>query len=83
MSFFLTHSVAARVSRLTYGTKCVTRYDSNDIEHIRRHDHMLTRPSGNQVIPDVYHALLTKVRTSCWVIIERAPIIVYFSRARG
>ncbi|EKM51017.1 uncharacterized protein PHACADRAFT_32060 [Phanerochaete carnosa HHB-10118-sp] len=60
VSFFLTHSIAARMSRLTYGTKCVTRYDPNDIEHIRRHHRIFTRPSGNQIVPDVFRALLTK-----------------------
>ena len=80
VSFFLTNSVATRVARLTYGTKCMTRYDPNDIEHITRQHRSFTRPSGRQVIPDAYRALLTKV-SSCYHIkmkrdshpVRRAP----------
>ena len=61
VSFFLAHSVVARKAQLTYGTKCVTRYDPNDVEHARRYHRVQTRPSGHQVVPDAFRALLTKV----------------------
>ena len=60
VSFFLTNSIAARVARLTYGTKCATRYDPNNIEHVMRQHRSFARPSGRQVLPDAYQALLTK-----------------------
>ncbi|KIP02230.1 hypothetical protein PHLGIDRAFT_122658 [Phlebiopsis gigantea 11061_1 CR5-6] len=60
ISYFLTRTVAARVARLTYGTKCVIRYAPQNSDHTLRQDRIAVRPSGNLVVPDHFKVLLER-----------------------
>ncbi|GJE96026.1 heat shock protein 70 family protein [Phanerochaete sordida] len=60
VSFFLTHSVTARVARLTYGAQCMTEYDASDEEHVLRGSQVVRRPSGKFHVPNYFAAILEK-----------------------
>ncbi|EKM51021.1 uncharacterized protein PHACADRAFT_212923 [Phanerochaete carnosa HHB-10118-sp] len=60
VSFFLGHSVAARVARLTYGTSCVADYKPNDPDHAIRAAQVYSRPSGRLVVPEAFDVILAK-----------------------
>lgn len=61
VSFFLTHCVAARVARFTYGANCATGYMPSDPDHALRAAQVFSRPSGRLVIPGAFDVILAKV----------------------
>ncbi|GJE90679.1 HSP70 family protein [Phanerochaete sordida] len=60
VSFFLGHSVTARISRSTYGSTCWFPYDASDPEHVLRHSTKRLKPSGRYSIPDGFSVILEK-----------------------
>ncbi|KIP02816.1 hypothetical protein PHLGIDRAFT_122128 [Phlebiopsis gigantea 11061_1 CR5-6] len=60
VSYFLSNSVAARISRLTYGAPCVRDYVPSDMEHAMRSHRTYSRPSGRVVVPDAFQVILGK-----------------------
>ncbi|OSX61856.1 hypothetical protein POSPLADRAFT_1145484 [Postia placenta MAD-698-R-SB12] len=60
VSFYLDHWVSARVARVTYGIECTTHYNESKPDHLQRRGNVRTRPSGRQVIPDHFSAILAK-----------------------
>jgi len=63
ISFFVDHFVAARVSKLAYGTSCMTRFQSNNAEHIARSAMKFRDLSGDWMVGGVFSVILPKVGT--------------------
>ena len=59
--FNLDHSVASRISKHTYGTKCSPVYDSNNPEHVAREHTRFTGTSGTFHVPGRFGVILKKV----------------------
>lgn len=62
ISFYLDHSVGARVSKFSYGTNCNRSYNHSDIEHAQRSSSIYIDLNGQQRIPNCFDVILPKVR---------------------
>ena len=60
MSFYIQHSVVARVVRWTYGSEMRTPYNSTDPEHLQRRATIQEDPSGLLYLPRAFAAMLCK-----------------------
>jgi len=63
ISFFVDHFVSARVSKFAYGTSCMTRFQSNNAEHVARGALKFRDLSGDWMVGGVFSVILPKVRT--------------------
>ena len=62
VSFYVDHFVTGRISKFTYGISRHTPYQSTDPEHIRRRHKIYLNPEGEQLLPDCFSAMLSRVR---------------------
>lgn len=60
VSFYIDHLVSSRVARTTYGTDCVTPYNSQDLEHLVRQHKSFIDITGSRLIPDYFQSILMK-----------------------
>ncbi|KAF9812314.1 hypothetical protein IEO21_06256 [Rhodonia placenta] len=57
---YLEQWVSVRVTRITYGVECITRYNPLCAEHVKRRDSVFSEPSGGQVLPHCFSVILPK-----------------------
>ena len=61
ISFFVDHSVSARVSRFVYGIATQLEYNVDDAEHRKRSGKILVDASGVQKLDEHFSVILAKV----------------------
>ncbi|KAF8161586.1 hypothetical protein B0H34DRAFT_673485 [Crassisporium funariophilum] len=64
VSFFIDHFVAARVSKLAYGTEIYTAYQPRNPDHFARVHKKFISPMGIDCIAEQFSTILPKVLTS-------------------
>ncbi|KAI5999139.1 hypothetical protein EDD15DRAFT_2386458 [Pisolithus albus] len=60
VSYFIDHSVTARVSKYACGIRCNPTYDSNDQEHRQRSSQVFRSVDGYQRLPNSFDIILPK-----------------------
>ncbi|TFK33569.1 hypothetical protein BDQ12DRAFT_738725 [Crucibulum laeve] len=65
VSFYLDHSVRARVAKFAYGTPCQELYDTSDPEHTKRLNSVFITMSGHKAVRGAFDVILPKDTRVC------------------